>query len=181
MTAMSSIRGDLFNGFKVNLSAGYGQNVFQQVAGSGGHSTNATGGISYLHQTLSGSIAESTGNGLITNQGVVPVTTPGLVTNLEEYFSGRNLSAGYNNTMIKSLNVGVSWSKANSSNSGIGLAGGTQNITTEQYNGYLLYNFRKLNFIASAGKSYQGATGTTALPSSVVVYYFGVSRWFNFF
>ena len=186
MNANVALRRELHNGLKMNFDAGYGRSLFSS-GGGGSSSQHLTAEVSWLKQSLSASYGKSGGEGITTTAGVVPVTTPGLSSAVEQPFSGESYTIAYNNALVKHVTVNLAWSRfLNSMGNNVvpsstlpGIA--LPNATSTTYNGYLTYNVRKLNFYASAIRSIQGAIGTTTLPSNITVYSFGVSRWFKFF
>ncbi len=179
MSASASVRRELLHSISFGASAGYGKSLFSNVAGAPStEMRNAGVNLGWMKQNLSAYYAESLGNMIVTNQGLTPVPVPGLTSNQVIPFSGKSYNAGYANALIKHTTLSLSWSKFTSTSTGTGLF---SNISGEQYSGSLSYNFRKVNFVANYAHSEQGASVTTALPSNITVYYFGVSRWFNFF
>lgn len=179
MGASASVRRELLHRISFGASAGYGRSLFSNVAGAPStEMRNAGVNFGWMKQNLSAYYAESLGNMIVTNQGLTPVPVPGLSSNQVIPFSGKSYNAGYANALIKHTTLSLSWSKFTSTSTGTGLF---SNLSGEQYTGSLSYNFRKVNFVANYAHSEQGASVTTALPSNITVYYFGVSRWFNFF
>lgn len=179
MGANASVRRELLHRISFGASAGYGRSLFSNVAVAPSTETrNAGVNFGWMKQNLSAYYAESLGNMIVTGQGLTPVPVPGLSSNQIIPFSGKSYNAGYANTLIKHTSLSLSWSKFTSAGTGTGLF---SNLSSEQYSGSLAYNYRKLNFIANFVHSEQGASVTTALPSNITIYYFGVSRWFDFF
>jgi len=173
-----SLRRELLGKMTFNVNAGAGRSLFSTSGGQSTETKTAGVNLSWKRQTLSAYYVQTSGNEIVTNQGLVPVTVPGLVGPQVVVFSGKSYNAGYANTLIKHMNLSLSWAKFNSSGTGTGLL---SNISSDLYSGSLVYTFRKLYFSANCAESKQGATVTSALPSNIKVYYFGVSRWFSFF
>jgi hypothetical protein len=179
MTASASVRRELLHRISFGASAGYGRSLFSNVEEAPSTEVrNAGVNFGWMKQTLSLYYAESLGNMIVTNQGLTPVPVPGLSSNQVIPFSGKSYNAGYANTLIKHTALSLSWSKFTSTGTSTGLF---SNLSSELYSGSLSYNYRKLDFIANFVHSEQGASVTTALPSNITIYYFGVSRWFTFF
>ncbi len=179
MSASASVRRELLHRISFGASAGYGRSLFSNVAGAPStEMRNAGVNLGWMKQSLSLNYAESLGNTIVTGQGLTPVPVPGLTSNQVIPFSGKSYNAGYANTLIKHTTLSLSWGKFTSTGTGTGLF---SNLSAEQYSASLSYNFRKLNFVANYAHSEQEASVTTALPSNITVYYFGVSRWFNIF
>ena len=173
-----SLRRNLGERVTIGLNAGVGRSIFSSVAGQSTQTKTAGVNLGWMRQTLSAYYVESGGTAIITNQGLVPVSVPGLVGSQVTPFNGKSYNAGYANSLIKHMTFSLSYGKFNSTGSGTGLF---SNVNSELYSGSLLYTYRKLNFTANAAQSKQGASVTSALPSNIKVYYFGVSRWFSFF
>jgi hypothetical protein len=51
----------------------------------------------------------------------------------------------------------------------------------DEYNALIQYQVRKLNFTSGYSRLGQGFSGTGTPPEVISSFYFGVSRWFNFF
>ena len=79
MSYGAGIRRQMNNGLAISLNGGGGRSVFVQQTGSDSHSEMASAAISWLKQTISGSYSESSGTSVLTTQGLVLVTTPGLL------------------------------------------------------------------------------------------------------
>ncbi|MFY9646927.1 MAG: hypothetical protein WAK29_17240, partial [Terriglobales bacterium] len=179
MGASASVRRELLHRISFGASVGYGRSLFSNVAGSPLTETrNAGVNFSWTKQTLSAYYGDSLGDMIVTSQGLTPVSVPGLTSNQVIPFSGKSYNAGYSNSLIKHTSLTISYGKFTSTGTGTGLF---SNLSSEQYSGSLAYNYRKLNLIANFVHSQQGASVTSALPSNISIYYFGVSRWFNFF
>jgi len=178
MSSSSMIRREWENGLGLSMSGAYGRSLFVQQQGSSSSQASLNAGASWAKQSVSASWTESSGTVIISSQGLVQVTTPGLVTNLTQPFSGRSYALGYGNHLVKRLSFNFGWSKSDSTSSGLGLL---SNVSSEQYIGSLSGNFRKLTLVANATHVHQGASTLTSLPTTTTVFYFGVSRFFNFF
>ncbi len=176
--ANASVRRELAHGISFGANAGYGRSLYSNVQGPATELKNAGVNFGWMKQSLSVYYAESSGNMIVTNQGLVQNPVPGLGSNQTVPFSGKSYNAGYANTLIKNTALSLAWSRFVSTGSGTGLLSDT---SSEQYSGSLAYAYRKLNFTANFVHSEQGASVTTALPSNITVFYVGVSRWFNFF
>lgn len=176
--AFASVRRTLENKISFGANAGIGRSLFSNTHGQSTETKNAGFNLGWMKQSLSAYYAESSGEAIITSQGLVAVTAPGLSSNQVVPYSGKSYNAGYANTLIKNLNVSFAWSRFMSEGTGTGLF---SNVSAETYSGGAVYTYRKLNILANFAHSQQGASVTTALPSNITVFYFGISRWFNFF
>jgi len=173
-----SVRRNLLDRMTFGANAGFGKSLFSTVGGQSTETKTAGVNLGWMRQTVSVYYTESGGTAIITNQGLVPVSVPGLVGNQVVPFAGKSYNAGYANALIKHMNLSLSWGKFNSTGTGTGLF---SNTSSELYSGSLTYIYRKLNFTANYAQLKQGASVTSALPNNVRVYFFGVSRWFSFF
>jgi hypothetical protein len=178
MASSAAVRRQMRYGLSFGVSGGYSRSVFTNEPGMQNYAENANANITWKRQALTASYAQSGGTAILTSTGLVTVTTPGLVTNTEVPFSGRGYSAGYSTQPLRRLSLNVSWSKfiSDSSSSGV-----LSNVSSQTYTGSMSYLYRKLNFLANATRTDQGANSSALLPSRITVYYFGVTRWFSFF
>jgi len=85
---------------------------------------------------------------------------------------------GLASSPLKKLTISSSFAKADS-NTMLGAAGSFNN--NEQLNTYFQYQFRKMYLTGGYARLQQGFSVTGTGPAVVSSYYFGVSRWFNFF
>jgi len=178
MSSAAALRRQVRHGLIFGVNGGYSRSVFNNNSGTSTYSENAGGNISWKKQSVTATWAQSGGTALLTSSGLVPVTTPGLITNAQVPFSGRSYSLGYASGVVKNLGLSLGWTKFQSDNS---IGSVLSNISSQTYTGSLSYSYRKLNFLANATRSDQGVNSSSTLPSQVTVYYFGVTRWFNFF
>jgi hypothetical protein len=177
MSTSASVRRQVRHGVQFSVSGNYGRSVFNEQAGTSNYSENVSATISQHKQTGSFSWARSGGQAVLTSTGLSPLPTPG-IPNVSVPFSGHSYTAGYANNMVKRLTVAASWSQFESDSTS---TGALSNVSAKTYTGSLSYTYRKLNFIANASRLQQGVNTNSAVPTQYTVYYFGVSRWFNFF
>jgi hypothetical protein len=177
MSTSASVRRQVRHGLQFGVSGNYGRSVFNEQSGTSNYSESVSGNISQHKQSATFYWARSGGQAIMTSTGLSTLPISG-VPNVSVPFSGHSYSAGYSNNMVKRLTVAVGWNKFMSDSSTTGVL---SNVSSTNYTGSLNYNYRKLNFIANASRLKQGVSVTSALPNQYTVYYFGVSRWFNFF
>jgi len=177
-SASVSIRKNFLDKITFGANAGMGKTLFSNVSGIATATKTAGISLGWMKQSLSAAYADSSGSAIITSQGLVPVPVPGLPASSVTSFSGKSYNAGYSSSLIKHMNLNFSWGRFLSSGTGTGLL---SNVSGETYSGGMIYTYRKINLIANFAHSKQDASSTTALPSDITVFYFGVSRWFNFF
>ncbi len=135
--------------------------------------------------TATGSYSKSSGQAIATGAGLVPVPVPSpiLPSNLVSLFGGTSYSFGLSSNPTKKLIIAGSYAKSDSNTSTATSASSlitsaNQNI---QLNTLVQYQVRKLNFTSGYSRLQQGFSGSGLPPEVVSNYYFGVSRWFNFF
>jgi predicted porin len=79
---------------------------------------------------------------------------------------------------VRRLTIAASYAKSSSNTATAGIASANQ---FESKSVLLQYQFRKMYFTAGYAQLQQGFSVSGIAPSNVSSYYFGVSRWFNFF
>lgn len=181
---MASVRRHLQNGLYFSIGGGGGRSVFVQQAGTSAHNENINASVSWLRQTAQFSCGSSGGTFLVTNQGLVPVSTPGLSADLYQLSSARSYSANYTNGLIRHMSLSAGWSKFTSGGSGSGVL---SNSSSQTVSASLYYTYRKISFYSRAAHLWQGvgSTGNQAVgsagnvPAVFTNYAFGVSRWFS--
>ncbi len=177
-SAAVSVRRNLLGKLTFGANAGYGRSLFTSVQGQSTKTATAGVNLGWMKQTLSVYYADSSGTAILTSQGPVGVPVPGLVSNQIQPYSGKSYSAGYGNSLIKHMSLNLTWAKFESTGTGTGLF---SNVSSQTYSGSMTYTYRKINFVSNFTRAKQGASATTALPSDITVFYFGLTRWFNFF
>jgi len=149
--------------------------------GSGNFSQYYSTAFSAKWISASASYARSNGNSILTATGLTPtpvpvsVVTPGAVI----LYGGRSYSFGFGSTPMRGLTISASYSKAFSNTAADGLS--SSNNNNEQLNARIQYLVRKIYFQAGYIKLVQGFSAVGGPPASVSSFYFGLSRWFNFF
>ena len=116
----AQLRRHLANGMNLVLGGGGGHSVFVQQAGSGSSSEGFNAGMSWLRQTLNANYQQSSGVSIVSTQGLVPVTTPGLLPNFQQNFSGRSYGAGWSSNLRRDLTMSLAWTKSLSNMTGTG-------------------------------------------------------------
>jgi len=166
-----------------NLSAGVGgaRTALTQQAGTANSSESYNASLGYGPLlTATGSYSQSNGQALATGAGLVPVPVPSpiLPSNLVSLFGGDSYSFGLSSTPVKKLILAATYAKSISNTSTDAVASANQNV---QFNSLVQYQYRKLNFTSGYSRLEQGFSGSGTPPEVISTYYFGVSRWFNFF
>jgi len=167
--------------FVLGMGAGASHSGLTQQAGSdtSGQSYNASMGFSPFF-TASGSYSKSSGQALATGVGLVPVPVPSpvLPSSQVSLYGGDSYSFSLSSSPVRGLVASASWSKAITDTSN---SGSTSSNAEDQYNTFIQYHLRKLNFDGGFARLDQGFSGSGMPPQSISTFYIGVSRWFNFF
>jgi hypothetical protein len=168
---------------RLNVSAGAsaGRTALTQDAGTASSSQSYSAGVGYSPWiTANGSYSKASGQALATGAGLIPVPIPSPVipSNLLSVYGGDSYSFGLSSSPAKKLLISGSYSKSITTTSGNAIASSNANT---QYNGLVQYQFRKLNFNSGFDRLQQGFSGSGIAPEVISSFYFGVSRWFNFF
>ncbi len=170
-----------FGKFAVSAGAGGSRTALTDQPGtsSDSESYNASMGYGSIINA-NGSYSKSSGLALATGAGLVPVPVPVpvLPSSLVTLYGGTSYSFGVASAPAKGLTLSSSFSRANSSTSFSGNSSSNQN---EQYNSLIQYRIRKIGFISGYSRLQQGFSQSGTAPEVISTYYFGVSRWFNFF
>jgi hypothetical protein len=164
-----------------SATAAGSRTALTEVSGTESHSENYSTGLTFGHWvSATGSYAVSNGNAIQTGAGLVstPVPSPILPPNLVILYGGKSVSFGLGASPMRGLTVSASYSKSSSNTNGDTPASWNKN---EQFNTYFQYQFRKVYFTGGYAKLSQSFSASTVPPANVTSFYFGVSRWFNFF
>jgi len=170
-----------FGKFSVGAGGGGSRTALTDQPGtsSSSESYNASMGYGSIINA-NGSYSKSSGLALATGGGLVPVPVPVpvLPSSLVTLYGGNSYSFGLSSAPAKGLTLSASYARADSSTSATGIASSNQN---EQYNSLIQYRIRKIGFISGYSRLQQGFSQSGTAPEVITTYYFGVSRWFNFF
>ena len=163
--------------------AGGGRTGLTEQRGVASSNASYNANVGYSHWiTLNGSYTRSSGTGLQTGAGLVPVPTPVpspvLPSSLLLLYGGSGYSVGLGSSPVKRLSLGAGYSKANSNIVNDGFSSRDQN---EQFNAFVQYQFRKMYFNGGFARLEQGFSASPIAPAVISSFYVGVSRWFNFF
>ena len=164
-----------------SAGASAGRTGLTQQPGTQNTNQSYTSGVGYSHFiTLNGTYSKGSGIGVETTSGVIqnPVLLPVLTPGSEILFAGDSYSVGLGSSPVKKFTIAASYSKANSNTTLNSLA--TTSSTT-QYNGLFQYQFRKVYVNGGFSRLQQGFSTSATGPAVVSSFYFGLSRWFNFF
>ncbi len=127
----------------------------------------------------SASYTKSSGNSLLGSSGLVPAPLPPVILPTDLiFYGGHAYGFGVGSNPYRRLLLSASYSRAFSTT----LSGttGSEN-SNESINARITYDFRQLSMNAGYSKFVQGFSASGLPPSMLSSYYFGISRWFNFF
>ena len=163
-----------------NGTAGGSKSVVAEVNGTNSLSQNYSTGLSSRRLGVSAGYAKSSGMGLYTTQGIasLPTGVPPTLLPSTVLYGGTTYSAGVGGMPIRGLTFSGNFAKTRSNTVNGSLS---SNNDTKEANVYLQYKFRKVFFTAGYSRLVQGFSASTLAPAMVSTYYFGLSRWFNFF
>jgi len=163
-----------------NGTAGGSKSMLAQVDGANSLSQNYSTGLSSRRLGASVGYAKSSGMGLYTSQGIasLPTGVPPTLLPSTVLYGGTTYSAGMGGMPIRGLTFSGNYAqtRSNTENGSV-----SSNNETKQANLYLQYKFRKVFFTAGYSRLVQGFSASSLAPAMVSTYYFGLSRWFNFF
>jgi hypothetical protein len=167
--------------FNFSAGAGAARTALTQQAGSTYDSETYNASVGYGQWvTATGSYSKANGQALATGGGLVPIPIPppAVPSNLVNLFGGNSYSVGLSSTPVKKLIIAGTYAKATSSTTNDSFESSNQN---NQANVLVQYQYRKLYFTSGYARLEQGFSQSGTQPEVISSYYFGVSRWFNFF
>jgi len=157
-----------------------GRTAFVQQAGSGLTNENYSSAFNWRRFTASGNYSVSKGTAVITATGLLPIPLPEPIIPVASSttYNATGYGGGIGFSPLKRLTIGGSYTRVNSNT--MSLTGNSVNLT-DQLGSRVDYQFRKVYFYAGYIRLRQVVTAAGAPPTSLTTYYFGLSRWFNFF
>ena len=167
--------------FNMSVGAGGSRTALTAQAGTANSDQSYNGSVGYGSWiSANGSYNTGSGQALETGSGLVPVPVPSptLSSSQVSLYGGGSYSLGISSTPAKGLLLSASYGKSTSNTSTGGVASVNEN---DEYNALIQYQVRKLNFTSGYSRLGQGFSGTGTPPEVISSFYFGVSRWFNFF
>jgi hypothetical protein len=167
-----------------------GRSGFVQVEGSENHSEQISSSLTYRRYALAGQWSTSSGVAVLTPTGLVPVagSLPASALGLEgvQLFDAKAWGVSLGASPLRMMTITASYSHANGDSKALPISTSNQ---TQMLSMLMRYKFRKIYFNAGFTRFRQGITTLDARnpsvpgtpPSMVSSYYFGISRWFDFF
>jgi hypothetical protein len=167
--------------FSVSMGAAGGRTALTSQAGTSNDSASFNGSAGFSRfLTVNGSYARSSGEALATGAGLATITVPSptLDSGLVSLFGGTSYSMAMSSAPAKGLTISASYGRSNSNTTISGVASINQ---SNNFNAFMQYQVRKLWFQSGYSRLGQSFTGSSIGPEVVSSFYFGASRWFNFF
>jgi hypothetical protein len=151
----------------------------QAGTSSSGESYNTSIGYSKWIN-LNGTYSKANGTGIETGAGLAETPTPQPVLSPADLitFGGKSYSAGLASNPKRRLTIAGSFAGAYGNSNVLGVLSANN---TEQINVLLQYQFRKMYLTGGYSRLNQGFSASGTPPEKISAFYFGVSRWFNFF
>lgn len=166
-----------------NGSAGGSSTLITQLNSPSNFTQSYSMGLAARWLGVSGGYSKSGGSGVLTNTGiaVVPTGVPTELLPSAVTFGGTSYSAGLGATPVRGFQLNGSFVKSEY-NTANGTAGAlSSNNKTEQINAYLLYRFRRVNFVSGYSRLLQGFSASGLPATALTSYYVGITRSFKFF
>jgi hypothetical protein len=163
-----------------SASASGARSVLNSEAGAGSFSQSYSTLLAVKRIGVSGSYSRSSGNSILTSAGLTPITVPLPVVTPSSVilYGGRAYSAGIGLTPVRGLVFSSSYTQALSNTQGNSIS---TNNRTEQINTFLQYQVRKIYITSGYSRLSQSFSASGNVPGVIGAYYFGISRWFQFF
>jgi hypothetical protein len=114
-------------------------------------------------------------SGVTTGPTGLPVT---VITGNTLTYNSHSVSAAVSTTLLRRLSISMAYSNSSYVTTSSSLLVDSR---SRVMNGYLVYPYRKLQFRTGFTQLYQDISTSIAKPGTLTSYYFGISRWLNFF
>jgi hypothetical protein len=151
---------------------------FSQQVGTVNQSLGFSTSLALRWMALNANYVQSKGQSILTSTGIQPITTPGLPPLGIIVYNGKSYGGGLTLTPMPRLSITGNYSHATSDT----LSDTTfSNNKTDIVYAQLQYRLRKISLLAGYTKFTQGISAAGTPPGSQYSFYFGVSRWLNFF
>ena len=162
----------------MSINATFTNSTYSNENGAGNSGQAYSAALSRKRFSVSGGYSQYNGTSVLTPTGLTPVTSPILVPLQTVVLNGTSYFGSASTSPLRGLVLSASYSDAKSNT---GAISATSQNSTRLLNGMLQYKVRKLWITGGYLRVQQGfsITGQPALSNSS--FYFGVTRWFNFF
>jgi hypothetical protein len=165
--------------FYWSLNAGGSKSNIGGVQGSDTTTQTYATALSLRRVGLSASYSRSSGNAIQTPGGLTPSPVPlPVLPSTFVLYGGESYSFGAGGSPIRGLTFSGTFvrTRSNTSDSRV-----NSRMNADLANFFMQYRFRKLNFNSGYTRVLQGFSLTQTSQQTLNSYYFGISRWFNFF
>jgi hypothetical protein len=152
-----------------------------EQAGTSSDSKSYNSSVGYSNWiNVNATYSRSNGNGIETGAGLAttPTLQPILTPNDLILFGGSSYSFGLSSNPMRRLTIASSFARAYGNSNVVGIASSNN---TEQINTLFQYQFRKMYLTGGYSRLDQSFSVSGTPPEKISAFYFGVSRWFNFF
>src|SRR5271166_126549 len=152
-----------------------------EQAGTSSSSESYNSSLSYTNWiNLNATYSKSNGNGIESGAGLASTPTLQPVLNPTDLilFNGSSYSFGLASNPKRRLTIASSFARAYGTSNVVGILSSNN---TEQINTLIQYQFRKMYFTGGYSRLEQSFSVSGTAPEKISAFYFGVSRWFNFF
>jgi len=153
---------------------------FVAQPGNGMHNESYSSAFNWRRFFASGNFTKSSGTSVLTATGLLPVPLPepiipagGLTT-----FDATGRGGGVGFSPLRRLTIGGSYTRVDSNT--FSVTGKSVNVSDEM-SSRVDYQFRKVYFYMGYNRLRQTVSAAGTPPTSLTGYYFGLTRWFNFF
>ena len=167
--------------FGWTAGASFNKTGLTEQAGTANSSESYNTSVNYSNWiNLNGTYSKSDGTGIQTGAGLAATPTPQPVLSPTDLilFNGKSYSIGLASNPKRRLTIASSFARAYGNSNVLGILSSNN---TEQINVLLQYQFRKMYLTGGYSRLEQGFSASGTPPEKISAFYFGVSRWFNFF
>jgi len=156
------------------------KSILNDIQSTNSLSQSYTMALSTQWLGVSAGYSTTSGLGLYTAQGIVPLPSglPPTLLPSTVLFGGSTYSVGLGGSPIRGLTFSGTYASTRSNTTNGSLS---SNNRTDEGNIYLQYKFRKVFLTAGYSRLVQGFSLSSLAPAMISTYYVGLSRWFNFF
>jgi hypothetical protein len=162
-----------------NLNASGSKSNIGGVQGSDVTSQTYATALSMQKVGLSASYSRSSGNAILTPTGLTPSPVPlPVLPSAFVLYGGESYSFGAGGSPLRGLTFTGTFVRTVSSTNDSGI---NSRNNADLANFYMQYRFRRVNFNSGFTRVLQGFSLAQTRQQTVNSYYFGISRWFNFF
>lgn len=152
---------------------------FTNQPGTENHAEAFSTSLALRKFALNANYAQSSGNSVLTSNGIQPIPpTPGLLPEGLIVYDGKSYGFGLTLTPIERLYITTTYSHAISDTLSNEISSHNR---TEIFYSQLQYRLRRITLIAGYTNFLQGVGASGAPAGHQYSYFFGVSRWINFF